>query len=1313
MMNRKILFHILVTSVLILFSGYAFAGIAFTDEEKQWIHDHPTIDVAGFKLDPFIYEEEGKVTGYFTDIVARIIKQAGISPRFHFMSLAEALIKTESGEINATMGLIHTPERAEKLFFSKEYFPVVLHIFMHSDRYDVQGIEDLAGKRIASYQQYSLNSLFKKHLPDATIVMADNAEDMFRLVATKQADAAIQEFHSGQWILRRALIGDVSSKGVAFFGTQKEMAAHYYAVSRNEPLLASILNKAQQNLPPAVKQEIWNRWFTRPALTTTGEMYLSEEEKAYLDAHTFRRQQSSGWMPFSFTNTEGQIIGVSEDYWALIRNKLGLQETIAPHALAFISILGRMQEGEIDIYASTSKTTDREEFAVFTDSYEEFPIAIATHKATDYIFDPSVLNGRRVSVGKDYSAYYLMKQRYPAIDFIQVKDTKEALEFVRDGGAFAAIDCLPALQFQLNSLGSEELKLSGVTQVVFPVQIMVRKEHARLVPLLNRAISAITPAERAKIREKWMMYKVLTRTDYSLSWKLAAVFTVVLLLIAYWNRRLLREIAERKEAEQERHRMYKKLRDAKEQAEIAQNRLHAAIDAIDEGFVIYDSEDRLNLCNAKYLEIYKESADLLVQGVDFEEVIRKGVERGQYLDALGREEEWIAERLACHQGGDISIEQKLPNGRWVKIAERKSEDGSVVGIRTDISKLKFALEAAEAANKAKSQFLATMSHEIRTPLNSVIGQTWLLGQRDDITPEVQQEIDKIHSAGQMLLSLVNDILDMSKIEAGEISLEMVPMRLEGLLKELESLLTFQAQAKGLDLNIGTLPRGAANNVICDPTRLRQVLLNLLNNGIKFTTSGHISLSVETAGPLCHTEDGDTFQRLRFRVEDTGSGISPEVLPKLFTPFHQADSSITRVYGGTGLGLAIVRKLTQAMGGKVSVESTPGQGSCFTVELPFQIATEKENQEAALYQAPLDLSAEQMWLSGLHILLVDDSSMNLDVASGILRREGASVATCSNGAEALTWLQAPGNLVDIVLMDVQMPVMDGNTAVANIRCIDSLKGLPVIALTASALSSEREKSIQAGMDDYLTKPFEPEQMIQMIRRHVEAARGIPIPVVKRDSSSGSSISWPRIKGINGNSARHRTQGDLPLFMNLLRRFVDGNRKLEQPLPMPISQQDKTVLHAQLHKFAGNAGLIGADALFRLAKHIENCLQDNTPRDMARLLEELATQYQNLREAIMPVLQEYEQKTKPDQSAVLDSAKLDELSKAVAQKKISAMKLYQEVQPALRSLIPKEAFKVLDEAMAKLNFVEVQKQLNELAAAMDTADSGRQDEKSQYP
>jgi signal transduction histidine kinase/HAMP domain-containing protein len=358
----------------------------------------------------------------------------------------------------------------------------------------------------------------------------------------------------------------------------------------------------------------------------------------------------------------------------------------------------------------------------------------------------------------------------------------------------------------------------------------------------------------------------------------------------------------------------------------ARRRLVDAIESISEGFALYDADDRLVLCNSRYKEIlYPGLGDAMVPGTPFETIVRRAAERGLVENAKGRIEEWVAKRLASHRSPSGAQVQHRNRDRWIQISERKTEDGSTVAVYSDITELKVARDQAVRAAEAKSQFLANMSHELRTPLNAVLGYAELIqdGIYGEVPAKIQEVLERIRQNGRHLLGLINDVLDLSKIEAGQLTLSPVDYSMRELVLDVVSATEALAAEKQLALAVDVpadLPAGQG-----DERRITQVLMNLLSNAIKFTDAGSVSICAKV-------EDG-TFV---VAVSDTGPGIAAEHQARIFGEFQQVDSSSTRTKGGTGLGLAITKRIVELHGGRIWVESAPGQGSTFAFSLPLSV-----------------------------------------------------------------------------------------------------------------------------------------------------------------------------------------------------------------------------------------------------------------------------------------------------------------------------------------------------------------------------------------
>ena len=386
-----------------------------------------------------------------------------------------------------------------------------------------------------------------------------------------------------------------------------------------------------------------------------------------------------------------------------------------------------------------------------------------------------------------------------------------------------------------------------------------------------------------------------------------------------------------------------------------------------------------------------------------------------------------------------------------------------------------AKRAAEAANIAKSAFLANMSHEIRTPMNGIIGMTNIL-RREGVTPQQAQRLDTIDVSSRHLLSVINDVLDLSKIEAGKFTLEEVPVVVSSLLANVSSILAERVKAKGLHLLIetGHLP----HQLMGDPMRLQQALLNYATNAVKFTETGTVTLRAFMQ------EEAAESVMLRFEVQDTGIGITPEAIARLFSAFEQADNPMTRKYGGTGLGLAITRRLADLMGGEVGADSTAGVGSTFwfTVKL-------KKGGAADLAPAATDVDAEaelRQRYAGQRILLVDDEPINREVAFMQLEDVGLLTDMAEDGEEAVA--MARKTRYAAIFMDMQMPKLNGVEATLQIRQLPGYQDIPIIAMTANAFAEDKAQCLAAGMNDFLIKPFIPEELFAILLRALSGRKG---------------------------------------------------------------------------------------------------------------------------------------------------------------------------------------------------------------------------------
>ena len=702
---------------------------------------------------------------------------------------------------------------------------------------------------------------------------------------------------------------------------------------------------------------------------------------------------------------------------------------------------------------------------------------------------------------------------------------------------------------------------------------------------------------------------------------------------------------------------------------LSQHQLQTTFDTMHDGFVRFRLDGKVDTVNVALLRLlgYDDVGDIRTAYVN--DLFVFNDERRQ-MARIFRESGEVREfRCLARRKDGSAISVEVTGHRALDPAgQLLGYEGIVRDVSRQVeaeSTLVRARNEAQAAADSRAAFLANMSHEIRTPMNAIIGLTDL-ALRTELTLRQRDYLDKVHGSAKSLLGILNDILDLSKIESGHLSLERIGFSLDEVLQRVTTVAGLPAQAKGLQLSFERSP-AVPDRLVGDPLRLSQVLINLVSNACKFTERGEVVVRVSVgdgpdanqahagtqdlakAGPtMVDAAEADSRElRLLWTVRDTGMGMTAEQIARLFRPFSQADESTTRRFGGTGLGLAISRELVEKMGGQLRVESTPGVGSTFRFEVVLErsdLSTEWANADTTEGAASQDLGA----LQGLRILLVEDNAINRQVATELLTQAGLVVDVAVHGEHALKRLEE--DAFDMVLMDVQMPVMDGYTATQRIREHLALQDLPVIAMTANVMAEDRARAAQAGMNDHVAKPIVPGELFQTLLRWVrsdrrQSASGVQDESAQRfaDMQQGQTVERVTRSSLGAQADQARLNGgpepgdasaELPAQLHAVDLakalvHVGGNRRLLRRLLQDFLQDhgdDVSVIeqalargeadrvHRVAHTLKSVAGALGARTLEQRAATLEAV----TKASSAAQQKEVVAACAGLQEALAPLL-----------------------------------------------------------------------------------------------
>jgi PAS domain S-box-containing protein len=686
------------------------------------------------------------------------------------------------------------------------------------------------------------------------------------------------------------------------------------------------------------------------------------------------------------------------------------------------------------------------------------------------------------------------------------------------------------------------------------------------------------------------------------------------------------DITERKHAEEA-------LRASEARAHLADKRLVEAITTITDGFILWDNDARLVLCNDQLRQIWGDRQEMLVPGARMDDLMRVVIK--DFGSALGGRDPEEAIRLRMATAGNLpeNYEVTLADGRCFLLRERRLADGGIATLYTNVTEMKrkekrllateeelvgklealreaksrleettaaliAARDVAETANRTKSAFLASMSHEIRTPMSGIIGIAGLL-LGTPLDKQQRRFAEALSESANALLTIIDDILDFSKLEARQVSLQQIAFDSSEVIDAAAALLAVKARSKGLDFET-RLDRDIRHRLIGDPGRLRQILLNLIGNAIKFTERGYVRVS------SFHQQLDADRVALRVEVVDSGIGIPADAHTRMFTRFSQGDGATSRMSGGTGLGLAICKELCELMGGTIGYESEPGKGSRFWFTVVCGVAGIDELAIDEHASEP----AQEKTARSLDVLVAEDHELNRMMIGEILAQLGHRTNLVDDGEKAVAAVRA--RRYDLVLMDVRMPRLDGVAATKTIRALGPPGDkVPIVALTAHALAGDRDVYLAAGMDDYVSKPIRREALIAMLARW-GACASPPVPESDAADAQATSDLLPADSALG--SMRTRVSGER--FGELVQLYFNAADAHLSRVAGLAAQQDFRALAEEAHSLRNTVGAVGARDLEGLARRLQEACDAGRTGEVAPLIRSITAGLRTLRAALRP-------------------------------------------------------------------------------------------------